>query len=146
MTSMSAACDDVIKTCARRTGRDTQAYRTAQRNFVESMAGYSILSYLFQACAAVRTAWVRSMHLTSSTHTLHGSECTRLRLPRTSNGRSHRGSPHRQRLSFAAVQPEAVPPADAKPEWAQLCGCIVHISPTRRSTTPPARRTAATRR
>ena len=31
------------------TGYDTQAYRTAQRNFVESMAGYSILSYLFQA-------------------------------------------------------------------------------------------------
>ena len=36
-------------TYAYRAGRDTQAYRTAQRNFVESMAGYSILSYLFQA-------------------------------------------------------------------------------------------------
>ena len=35
-------------------GQDTQAYRTAQRNFVESMAGYSILSYLFQ----VREAWL----------------------------------------------------------------------------------------
>lgn len=34
-------------------GHDTQAYRTAQRNFVESMAGYSILSYLFQARLAV---------------------------------------------------------------------------------------------
>jgi hypothetical protein len=32
----------------RLSGKDTQAYRTAQRNFVESMAGYSILSYLFQ--------------------------------------------------------------------------------------------------
>jgi len=32
----------------RSTGDGTHAYRTAQRNFVESMAGYSILSYLFQ--------------------------------------------------------------------------------------------------
>ena len=36
----------LLSTCI---GHDTQAYRTAQRNFVESMAGYSILSYLFQA-------------------------------------------------------------------------------------------------
>lgn len=31
-----------------RYGSDTAAFRTAQRNFVESMAGYSIMGYLFQ--------------------------------------------------------------------------------------------------
>lgn len=31
-----------------RYGADTAAFRTAQRNFVESMAGYSIMGYLFQ--------------------------------------------------------------------------------------------------
>jgi replication factor A1 len=33
------------------------------------------------------------------------------------------------RASFADVQPETLAVADAKPEWATLCGCVVHIAP-----------------
>ena len=31
--------------------------------------------------------------------------------------------------TFADVQPETLAAADAKPEWATLCGCVVHIAP-----------------
>jgi replication factor A1 len=33
------------------------------------------------------------------------------------------------RSTFDEIQPEALAPADAKPEWATLCGCVVHIMP-----------------
>ena len=33
------------------------------------------------------------------------------------------------RATFADVQPETLAAADAKPEWAMLCGCVVHIAP-----------------